>query len=115
MTTVTTAPPSHPDLVATLCQACGACCACEPDWPRFSTEEEAELARIPATLIDPGLGHMAWRDGRCAALEGTVGTWTGCTIYADRPHVCRACVPGDDACEIARHRYGMAPVLPAAE
>jgi Fe-S-cluster containining protein len=94
------------------CQACGACCACEPDWPRFSTETDAELDLIPIALVDPSLSRMAWTGSRCAALAGEVGSATACTIYAIRPHVCRACEPGDDACTFARIRHGMAPLAP---
>lgn len=28
------------------------------------------------------------------------------TVYEVRPDVCRACVPGDDACETARAKFG---------
>jgi len=47
---------------------------------------------------------------RCAALEGTVGVATACTIYAVRPDVCRACLPGDDECRLARQRAGLAAI-----
>ena len=42
---------------------------------------------------------------RCAALVGDVGIATSCAVYAVRPDVCRACVPGDDACAMARRRF----------
>ncbi len=99
-----------PNRTASPCQACGACCAYAGDWPRFSTESEAELDRIPADLVAPSLGGMRWLGDRCAALDGVVGTATACRIYADRPHVCRACEPGDDACTMARERRGLAPL-----
>ena len=92
------------------CQACGACCACEPDWPRFSLETEAELARIPEALVADDLSGMRWTGTRCAGLAGDVGKATACTIYAVRPHVCRDCMPGDDACTTARARWGMTPI-----
>ena len=53
---------------------------------------------------------MRCEGDRCAALSGEIGTATACTIYAVRPLVCRDCVPGDDACSIARAARGMAPV-----
>jgi uncharacterized protein len=40
------------------CQACGACCSYSREWPRFSLESEADLARIPRALIDDELGRM---------------------------------------------------------
>jgi Fe-S-cluster containining protein len=45
---------------------------------------------------------------RCVALAGAIGIATACTIYADRPEVCRACEPGDEACRMARARFGLA-------
>jgi uncharacterized protein len=50
---------------------------------------------------------MRCHGNRCAALEGVVGVSTSCAIYAVRPDVCRACLPGDDACRRARARFGL--------
>ena len=47
---------------------------------------------------------------RCAALMGRVGIATSCAVYDVRPDVCRACEPGDDACQIARAKHGL-PLL----
>ena len=94
---------------ASSCQACGACCSFSRDWPRFTTEEDADLDRIPRELIDDGLGRMRCDVDRCAALLGEVGSSTSCAIYAIRPEVCRACVPGDDACRVARRAFGLLP------
>jgi hypothetical protein len=30
-----------------------------------------------------------------------------------RPDVCRACLPGDEACTLARRRFGLAEITPA--
>lgn len=90
-----------------LCRSCGACCSYSADWPRFSLESEADLARIPPELIDEGQGGMRCTGARCAALLGTVGRSTACAIYAARPDVCRACVPGDGACREARRHFGL--------
>ena len=96
--------------VPSPCQSCGACCAYSAEWPRFSTETDAELARIPDALIDPSLSRMRSVGERCSALSGEIGTFTACTIYAIRPEVCRACVAGDDACQMARARHGLPPL-----
>jgi Fe-S-cluster containining protein len=88
-----------------VCQACGACCSFSADWPRFSLEDDAALARIPRAFVDDRLGRMRCKGDRCAALVGEVGVATSCAIYAVRPDVCKACVPGDDACEMARRRF----------
>jgi Fe-S-cluster containining protein len=95
-----------------LCRTCGACCAFSRDWPRFTVEDDAALDRIPVALVDDGGGRMRCREDRCAALVGEVGAATSCSVYEVRPEVCRACQPGDDACMIARRRFGL-PVLPA--
>lgn len=110
-------PPRVADALSTQtspCQACGACCAYSREWPRFSMESEAQIARIPPDLVDPSGSGMLARGDRCAALAGEVGVATACTIYADRPEVCRTCEPGDDACTMARARHAL-PSLPLAE
>ena len=95
---------------ASPCQSCGACCAYSPDWPRFSLEDDAALARIPAALVAANGSGMRWASDRCAALSGEIGKSTSCAIYEVRPDVCRACQPGDEECNMARAKYGMAPV-----
>jgi hypothetical protein len=44
---------------------------------------------------------------RCSALLGKVGVATSCAVYDIRPVVCRACEPGDEACGMARRRFGL--------
>ena len=63
-----------------------------------------------AALVAADQSGMRWTGTRCAALAGEVGKATACTIYAVRPQVCRDCMPGDDACAMARARHGL-PVL----
>ncbi len=93
-----------------LCQSCGACCATSAEWPRFTLESDEDLDRIPEAFVDPGLGGMRCEGDRCSALRGEVGVGTACGIYELRPLVCRDCLPGDEACAIARRRYGFPPV-----
>jgi Fe-S-cluster containining protein len=90
------------------CQSCGACCSYSRDWPRLTLEDDDAIARIPAALLDDDTGRMRCEGDRCQALVGTVGRATSCSIYAVRPEVCRACLPGDDACLIARRHFGLA-------
>ncbi|MFH0934287.1 MAG: YkgJ family cysteine cluster protein [Pseudomonadota bacterium] len=78
---------------ANPCMQCGACCAhfrimLYPD-------EVAPLGGVPRALTNP-VGTQAFcmkgTDAfppRCIALEGEVGQGVRCTIYADRPLVCR--------------------------
>jgi uncharacterized protein len=110
-----TSMPTAADIEASaLCQSCGACCAFSSQWPRFSTETDQELDRIPPELVDAGLGRMRCQGDRCSALVGEIGKATACGIYAVRPEVCRVCVPGDDCCTMARVRFGLPPLrLPA--
>ncbi|MBP1850185.1 YkgJ family cysteine cluster protein [Rhizobium halophytocola] len=89
------------------CQACGACCAYDSDWPRFSLETDAELDAIPENLVAAGLCGMRFEGGRCAALSGKLGEHVACTIYALRPLVCRECQPGDPECMEARAALGI--------
>ena len=95
------------ELTAADCQTCGACCSYSAEWPRFSLESEADLDRIPRAYVDDERGRMRCNGNRCTALSGEVGVATECTIYAVRPDVCRACLPGDDACLMARRHYNL--------
>ncbi|RWC38164.1 YkgJ family cysteine cluster protein [Mesorhizobium sp.] len=89
------------------CQGCGACCSYSADWPRFSTEDDAQLDRIPEKYVAPDLSGMRCEGARCSALSGEVGKSTGCGIYDLRPDVCRACMPGDEECLMARRAHGL--------
>ena len=93
-----------------MCQACGACCSFSKDWPRFSLESDAVLALIPPVFVDDAQGRMRCAGDRCSALLGNVGVATSCAVYAVRPEVCRVCVPGDDACQMARRRFHLSVV-----
>jgi uncharacterized protein len=62
--------------------------------------------------VDDTLGRMRCDGDRCMALAGEVGVATACSIYAVRPEVCRTCQPGDDACRMARLRYGLSLIEP---
>jgi hypothetical protein len=104
--------PAQPtDLGASECRTCGACCSFSAEWPRFSLESDADLEQIPPAYVDIGEGRMRCSGNRCSALEGEVGIATGCAVYAARPDVCKACLPRDDACRMARSHFG----LPALE
>jgi Fe-S-cluster containining protein len=92
------------------CQECGACCSTSAAWPRFSTESDDELDLIPPGLVSDDLSGMRCDGDRCAALIGTVGKRTACSIYGLRPDVCRICVPGDEACSVARNHHRLPPL-----
>jgi uncharacterized protein len=92
---------------AFACQTCGACCAYSSEWPRFSVENDAALARIPPRFVDEERGRMRCEGNRCTALVGEVGIATSCAVYAVRPDVCRVCSPGDDECLQARALFNL--------
>lgn len=94
-----------------VCRTCGACCAYSREWPRFTLEDDETLARIPPAFVDDPSGRMRCEGERCTALVGEIGVSTSCSVYAVRPEVCRACLPGDGACTIARSHYGYPPLV----
>jgi Fe-S-cluster containining protein len=89
------------------CQSCGACCSYSAEWPRFSTEDDAQLDRIPQKHVAADESGMRCDGVRCSALSGEVGKSTACGIYEVRPDVCRACMPGGDDCLMARRSHGL--------
>jgi Fe-S-cluster containining protein len=89
------------------CRTCGACCAFSREWPRFTLEADADIDRIPAAFVNETSSGMRCNGDRCSALVGDVGISTSCAVYGQRPEVCRACEPGDDACRIARRHFGI--------
>jgi Fe-S-cluster containining protein len=103
------------------CQACGACCVQQP--PRDGTsyvfldrQEAREMRRRGLTVVQAARGDSflgcrahAGAAGRpaCVAFRGTVGQTCGCSIYADRPRVCRQFAVGERLCRQAREQAGL--------
>ena len=87
------------------CRTCGACCSYSAEWPRFTLESDAALSMIPDSLINADGSGMKCIGTRCAALLGVVGKDVSCSIYSARPGVCRDCLPGDEACRLARAEF----------
>jgi len=73
-------------------------------------ETDADLDQIPRVYVDDEQGRMRCSGNRCTALIGEVGVATACAIYGVRPEVCKACLPGDDACQTARRRFHLHPL-----
>ena len=104
------------------CLACGACCAAFRVDFHCSELAAGERSGVPPELTVPvtdRLRRMRGTDAappRCIALEGEIGQAVHCTIYAVRPGPCRDFAPyaglgiGEDACDAARRRYGLAPL-----
>jgi len=103
-----------PAVSSSPCQSCGACCSYSAEWPRFWTESDDEIGQIPQNLVSEDQTGMACDGDRCLALVGFIGEATHCAIYDRRPTVCRDCMPGDDACNMAREHYGLDPIEPAS-
>lgn len=111
------------------CTRCGACCAA------FRVDFHcSELVGgngalsgegVPVALTYPVTGSLVRMRGtdeaapRCIALAGQIGHSVRCTIYAERPSPCRDFAPyaalgiGEDACDRARARHGLAPLSAA--
>jgi len=103
------------------CQRCGACCVSyRITLPRC--ELDSAGGTVPAPLTEPYTPTTACmrehpdHPRRCIALEGDVGIAVRCTIYEMRPAACRDFAPlsaiglGDEACDDARRRVGLAPL-----
>ncbi|MBK1613473.1 zinc/iron-chelating domain-containing protein [Rubrivivax gelatinosus] len=106
---------------ANACLACGACCASfRVDFDR--DEWAGAGGGVPETLADELTGRICRMRGtdrtppRCAALVGRVGVQVSCAIHEWRPSPCRefglraALGIGDEACDAARRRHGLAPL-----
>ncbi|SDP91887.1 YkgJ family cysteine cluster protein [Phyllobacterium sp. OV277] len=89
------------------CQTCGACCCYSSQWPRFSIEDDEQLALIPAKYVASDESGMRCVGVRCSALTGEIGKTTACGIYDVRPDVCRSCMPGDPECLMARKAHNL--------
>lgn len=103
-------PRPEPTSPVSPCTSCGACCSYDAAWPRFWTDSDDAIALIPPNLVNEDATAMACEGDRCQALVGIVGEATRCSIYAVRPEVCRACIPGDEACSMAREAWGLDPL-----
>jgi len=104
------------------CLSCGACCAAFRVDFHVSDLASGTQPGVPPDLTVPVTGNLVRMRGtdaappRCVALEGAVGQQVHCTIYEQRPGPCRDFAPyaplgvGDDACDRARHRFGLPPL-----
>jgi Fe-S-cluster containining protein len=79
-------------------------------------QEAKRLRRMGLTVVQGALGDsylgcrsFAGAGGRpaCVALRGEVGVACGCSIYPDRPNVCRQFEVGEALCRDAREQAGL--------
>jgi hypothetical protein len=96
-----------------ICQQCGACCA----FFRVSFYwAEATQLGLSDSSMERVSTHLACMNGtnqptpRCHALHGEVGKQVTCSVYAARPSPCRETQPGDEQCNKARARHGLAAI-----
>lgn len=88
------------------CLRCGVCCFSKLDaYARVTGDDWARLG-ADAERLAHFIGHRAYMrmsDGHCAALRvrGTPreGTEFFCTVYENRPQVCRDLARGSPECE----------------
>ena len=103
------------------CTTCGACCTA-------FVVVDAERASIPnsklwtVTSVNENGEESAKRflrrrepDFACAALEGEVGDEVSCSVYENRPSMCRKFEAGSDRCHAVRRAFGIEPFLTTDE
>ncbi|MCM2289376.1 MAG: YkgJ family cysteine cluster protein [Sulfuritalea sp.] len=108
------------------CQSCGACCASFAVSFHETEVDDLPGGRVPAGLTEAIGAQRACMRGtaaaprRCVALRGQIGTMVSCAIYEFRPGACRDFAPlaalgrGDEACNEARRRHQLPPLIPVA-
>jgi Fe-S-cluster containining protein len=102
------------------CVTCGACCY-NPndnreldyiDYIEIETSDrimrKPELVRRLVVLDDDLIPHMRLNHHqRCVALTGRLGVKVGCSIYHDRPDICRRFSAGSKKCKELRKERGI--------
>lgn len=107
------------------CLSCGACCAHFRVAFHWSEADPATGGATPAALVEPLDAHRVVMRGtyggdamRCVALRGDVGTAAFCSIYPQRPSVCRELVASwehgapSPQCDRARAAHGLPALRP---
>lgn len=95
--------------------ACGSCCFSQLDtFVRVTGGDYSRLGDYAATLVrfDGVRAYMCMIDGHCGALaiEPQSGELV-CSVYADRPDVCRELERGSGACRAERAAKAERPLL----
>ena len=102
------------------CVRCGACC-CNTDgnraegfvdyvevFPNDVLRKRPDLiGRFAVRNVDKKVHLKLTPDGRCVALQGTLGVSVHCGIYDLRPTVCRRVQAGSEECLSARRERGI--------
>lgn len=75
------------------CQDCGACCSYFKVY--FREEDNPNYKKLGDKIFFVSKdkifmkGRETFKGGKCVALEGEVGKHVSCSVYEDRPDVCR--------------------------
>ncbi|HTA89644.1 MAG TPA: YkgJ family cysteine cluster protein [Polyangiaceae bacterium] len=97
------------------CLACGTCCFSElATYVRVDGSDHARLgSQVGAlTIFDGHRCHMRMYDGHCAALVVDVTNQRFvCSIYENRPNVCRELERGASACRGELHEKRERPLM----
>ena len=87
------------------CQKCGACCLSKTDNKWIEVSEEDAKNIDPSLLQEGDIEKYAMKQtdqGICAALKGNVKLFCWCSIYENRPLICRKIQPKDNVCMTAK-------------
>jgi len=106
--------PETPSAKPPDCLACGACCHSFDVWLTPGDEDRFARSRTlrSLTVLNDGPPSLRWtfmrRDeqtGKCVALSGELRR-CACTIYEDRPALCREFEAGSADCLEVRRKFG---------
>ncbi|MDT9000656.1 YkgJ family cysteine cluster protein [Paucibacter sp. APW11] len=93
------------------CTRCGACCAQYRVSFYWAEAAARGLDEALTESLNPWLSCMkgtSSKQPRCVALAGTIGEQVACTVYEQRPEVCRELQAGQPQCLKARAAFGLA-------
>lgn len=106
------------------CLTCGACCAAFRASFYWAEGDDATPGGVPVELTEQLDSHRRCMRGtnqpqpRCVALAGVPGVSVQCTIYEQRPSVCKEFAPSwfggvyNERCDQARATRGLPPLTP---
>jgi Fe-S-cluster containining protein len=103
------------------CQSCGACCVQHGPhdgnaYVYLDREEARRMRSLALPVVEHALGlcclgavshEGAGGKPACVAFAGQMGEACGCSIYEDRPSVCREFEAGGPLCREAREQAGL--------
>ncbi len=113
------------DIAMHPCLTCGACCTQYRVAFHWLESDSVTPGGVPAAMSEPLDAHRLCMRGtyaapiRCVALDAQIGTYSRCSIHANRPSVCREVDASweygvaSPQCDKARIAHGMAPLSPA--